>query len=268
VEERDLMVSVRDLGFARGYAVFDFLITYPSRRPFMLAKHIDRLFNSAHLIGLSMPWSKEEIGGWVTQTLTANQAEGEKQIKIMVSGGISDSLLPSSKAPTIAIIVDPRHFLPREYYEHGAGILMDKYTRDTPGAKTNNYIEGVKEAQKAQRINAIEAVYYDDHKVFEASSSNIFALIGGRLLTPKSDVLPGITRDVLMEILKIDIPVALADFKLEELLAAEEVFLTASNKEVLPITKIDGKDVGAGKVGAVTKEVMRQFKEFTLSDRW
>jgi len=267
VEEQDLMVSVRDLGFARGYAIFDFLLTYPSQRPFMLSRHIDRLFNSACLIGLYIPWSKEEVTEWVMQTLHANQ-EGEKQIKIMLSGGISNSLLPTSKLPTIAIIVDPRHYLPRDYYDLGAGIVMDKFTRNNPDAKTNNYIEGVKQAQKAQTINAIEAVYYDDRQVFEASTSNIFALIGGRLVTPKSNVLQGITRDVLLEILKLDVPIALEDFRLEELLAAEEVFLTGSNKEVLPITKIDGKDVGDGKVGIVTKEVMKQFQEFTLSDRW
>jgi len=147
VEEKDLMVSVRDLGFARGYAIFDFLVTYPSRRPFMLSKHIDRLFNSASLIGLSLPWSKEDVKGWVIQTLATNNEGGEKQVKITVSGGRSDSLLPSSKIPTIAIVVDPRHFLPGEYYEQGAGIIMDKHTRYSPGAKTNNYIEGVKEAQ-------------------------------------------------------------------------------------------------------------------------
>jgi len=270
VHEHDLMISVRDLGFARGYAIFDFLVTYPTRRPFMLSKHIDRLFNSAQLIGLSMPWSKQEIAEWVLQTLAANSEDegGEKQIKVTVSGGISDSLLPVSKDSTLAIVVDPRHFLPRELYDQGAGIIMDKYTRYSPGAKTNNYIEGVKEAQVAQRQNAIEAVYYDDHQVFEASSSNIFALIDGRLLTPKSNVLSGITREVLLDILELDVPIELADFRLEDLLAAEEVFLTGSNKEVLPITRIDGQPVGSGKVGPLTKAAMTQFQQFTQSDKW
>ena len=268
VGEKELTVSIRDLGFSRGYAVFDFFVTYPPQRPFMLSKHIERLFNSASLIGLPMPWSRDEIKAWVMQVLDANKSDDEKQIKIIISGGVSNSLLPSPGATTIAIIVDPRHYLPPDYYENGAGIIMDKHTRYVPGAKTNNYIEGVKEAQIAQKINAIEAVYYDDEQVFEGSSSNIFALINGKLLTPKSNVLPGITREVLLEILKLDVPVELADFGSGELMAATEVFLTGSNKEVLPITKIDGKDVGDGKVGAATQKAMEQFKEFTLSERW
>jgi branched-chain amino acid aminotransferase len=268
VGEKELTVSVRDLGFSRGYAVFDFFITYLSQRPFMLSKHIERLFNSANLIGLPILWSRDEIKTWVMQVLDANKSSDEKQIKIIISGGVSDSLLPLPNATTIAIVVDPRHYLPANLYEKGAGIIMDKHTRYVPGAKTNNYIEGVKEAQLAQKINAIEAVYYDDAQVFEGSSSNIFALINGKLLTPKSNVLPGITREVLLEVFKLDVAVELVDFGLAELMAATEVFLTGSNKEVLPITKIDGKNVGDGKVGVITQEAMRQFKEFTLSDRW
>jgi branched-chain amino acid aminotransferase len=268
VQEKDLKVSVRDLGFTRGYAVFDFLITYPSQRPFMLSRHIYRLFHSAHLIGLSMPWSEEAISGWVMQTLDANKDCVEKQIKIVVSGGVSDSLLPPPKEATIAIVVDPRHFFPQDYYENGAGIIMDKHTRYAPEAKSNNYIEGVKQAQVAQKTEAIEAVYCSDEQVFEGSSSNIFALIDGKLLTPRSNVLSGITRGVLLEILKLDVPVEMADFPVKQLLAAKEVFLSGSNKEILPITKIDGNYVGDGRVGNITKEVMKQFKEYTLSDRW
>ncbi len=145
---------------------------------------------------------------------------------------------------------------------------MDKHTRYAPEAKSNNYIEGVKQAQVAQKTEAIEAVYCSDEQVFEGSSSNIFALIDGKLLTPRSNVLSGITRGVLLEILKLDVPVEMADFPVKQLLAAKEVFLSGSNKEILPITKIDGNYVGDGRVGNITKEVMKQFKEYTLSDRW
>jgi branched-chain amino acid aminotransferase len=268
VEEKDLVISVRDLGFTRGYAVFDFLITYPSHRPFMLSKHIDRLFNSATMIGLSVPWTKEQIKEWVMQTLDANNDGSEKQIKIIISGGSAPALLPLPNATTIAIMVDPRNAFPAEYYEQGAGIIMDKHMRYLPSAKTNNYIEGVKQAQRAKDIGAIEAVYYDETQVFEGTSSNIFAVIDGKLLTPKTNILLGITRGVLLEILTLPIPVEVADFGLEALLLAKEVFLASSNKEVMPITKIDGNAVGDGKVGAITKEVMQQFAAFTSSHTW
>ena len=270
VEEKDIVVSVRDLGFSRGYAVFDFLITYSGHKPFMLDKHIDRLFNSAKLIGLSMPWNKEQIKKWVLKTLNANKNEKsgqEKSIRIIVSGGVSTSLLPTGK-PTIAILIGNHTPYPAELYEKGAGIITVKHSRHIAEAKTNNYIEAVKQAQIGKKFNAVETVYYSDSQVFEGSASNIFALINNKLLTPKTNILAGITRETLLKNLKLSVPIEEKNFTLEELLSADEVFLTASNKEVMPVTKINGKQVGNGKVGEITKQVMEQFKKFTLSNRW
>ena len=267
VSEEQFIISPRDVGFSRGYAVFDFLKTYPHHRPFKLKEHIDRLFNSAHLIGLKMPWSKEQVQKWVLETLKANNTDEEKFIKIFVSGGISNTMLPSEN-PTIAILIDPTVQYPKEQYEKGIGVITVKHERYNPAAKSNNYIEGVKQTQQAQTIGAVEPVYYSDTQVFEGSNSNIFAAISGKLLTPKTNILAGITRTVLMEILKLDIPLEVKDFTLDDLLHAEEAFLTGSGKEITPITSVDGKPLGNGTVGATTKEVMKQFREYTLSDLW
>jgi len=266
VKKEELVVSVCDLGFARGYAVFDFLITY-NRRPFMLAPHIDRLFHSAEMIGLSVPWTKDQVTKLVFETLDQNKDGKEKAIKIILSGGVSNSLIPATE-PTIAIVVDDRHVLPVEQYENGIGVITVKHTRYAPKAKTNNYIEGVKQAQLAKAAGAIEPVYYDDHQVFETSNSNIFALIDGKLFTPASNMLFGITRGILLDILKLDVPVEAVDFSFDQLLTATEVFVTGSNKEILPVTQIDGKPVSDGKIGLITKEVMQQYREFTISDKW
>jgi len=266
VKEEELVLPVRDLGFTRGYAVFDFLITYPTQRPFMLSRHIDRLYRSAEIVGIAIPYEKEEMSQLVLKTLSKNPT-GEKAIKILVSGGVSHTLLPSSP-PSLVIMIDPLTPLPKELYESGAGLLMVKHARYAPHAKTTNYIEGVKGVVAAKKIDAIEPVYYDDTRVFEGCASNIFALIDGTLKTPKTGILEGITRGVLLDILKLEVSVEVADFSLQELKKADEVFLTASNKEVLPISTIDGKPVGKGNVGPITKEVMKQFREFTLSQSW
>jgi branched-chain amino acid aminotransferase len=232
-----------------------------------LKEHIDRLFNSADLIGLKMPWSQEQVQKWVLETLAANNSDEEKFIKIFVSGGVSNTMLPSEK-PTIAILIDPAVQYPKEQYEKGIGVITVKHERYNPAAKSNNYIEGVKQTQQAQVIGAVEPVYYSDAQVFEGSNSNIFAVINGKLLTPKTNLLAGITRAVLLEILKLDIPIEIKDFTLDDLLRANEAFLTGSGKEITPITSIDGKPLGNGAVGAITKEVMGQFKKYTLSDLW
>lgn len=267
ISEKELVVSARDVGFSRGYAVFDFLITYPHHKPFKLALHITRLFNSASYINLRVPWTKEQVAEWVKETLGKNQSGDEKSIKMIISGGVSNTMLPGD-TPTIVIIVDPRHKYPKEISEKGIGIITVKFHRYIPEAKTNNYIEGMKQAQQAKKVGAEEPVFYDDTQIFEGSNSNIFAVIDHKLATPKSNILSGITREVLLETLKLDIPIEARDFSLDELLNAQEVFMTSSGKEIIPVTKIDGKNVGNGEVGKVTKEVMNQFREYTLSDKW
>lgn len=267
--ESQMSISARDIGLLRGYAVFDFLITYPHHRPFHLRDHIDRLYNSAGLIGLDVPFSQDTMQKWVSASLNANNTKFEKAIRIVLTGGVGpDSITPSPDNPTIIIFIDKHTPYPKEYYEKGVGIIMVKHTRYMPGAKTNNYIEGVRSTKKARSLGAIEPVYYDGTQVFEGATCNIFALIGGHLKTPKTNILPGITRKVLLERLNLAESVEVEDFNLRELLGAKEVFLTASNKEVMPVVKVDNVNVNEGKVGEVTKEVMRQFRQYTKMGDW
>jgi|SRR5579884_4383306 len=262
VEEKDLLISPRDLGYARGYAVFDFTVTY-NGHPFKLSEHIERLLKSAEMIGMESPWSNRELIDDVKKTLEANDYPEEKSIKIIISGGVSDTLVPDPKKLTLIILIDPRHKFPESDYQNGVTLLPVEFCRYSPEAKTNNYIEGVKQSIEALKVGAIEPLYYDDKQVYEGATCNIFALIDGQLLTPKSNILGGITRDTLLKILKLNVEVVERDFQMEELLNATEAFITASNKEVMPVVKIGGKLIGEGKLGEVTGEVMRQFREFT-----
>lgn len=267
--ESQMAISARDIGLLRGYAVFDFLITYPHHRPFRLWDHIGRLDNSARLIGLDVPFSPDTMRGWVLNALKVNSTEFEKAIRIVLTGGVGpDSVTQSSDNPTTIIFIDKHTPYPNEYYEKGVGIIMVNHTRYVPGAKTNNYIEGVRSTQKARSLGAIEPVYYDETQVFEGATCNIFALIGNKLKTPRTNILPGITRKVLLEKLALAEAVEVEDFNIKELLGAKEVFLTASNKEVMPVTRVDNITVGNGKVGKVTKEVMKQFREYTETGDW
>ncbi len=260
------MVPVRDLGFLRGFAVFDFLRTY-NGRPFKLVEHVDRLYNSAGLIGLRIKQSKKEVVELVGEALERNANGQEKFIKIIVSGGVSNSMIASGES-TIVIMIDNCVVYPVDNYENGVGVITVKFERYIPEAKTNNYIEGVHQSQIAKESGAVEPVYYNDQQVFEGSNSNIFALIEGKLLTPKSNILKGITRQVLLEILNLDVDVVEKDFDIEQLRSASEVFFTGSGKEVTPITKIDLGFVGDGMVGSLTREVVKQFREYTQSRRW
>ncbi|MCL5438979.1 MAG: aminotransferase class IV [Patescibacteria group bacterium] len=262
VTEDELLISPRDLGFVRGYAVADFLVTY-NHKPFKLPEHIDRLFKSAEIIGLKIPWSKTQIAGWVQETLDKNDKDSEKTIKIVLSGGISHSM-HQTEVPTLIIIVGNRIPKSSDYYEKGVKAIAVKYKRQYPEAKHTNYVEAIKQFASIKNNNIAEIIYYDDSQVFEGAGCNLFAVINNKLVTTKSNIVEGITRNVLLEILKLSIPIEIRNFTFDELFNATEVFLTGSNSEIRGVTEINGKAVGDGKVGKITKEVARQYKKYIL----
>jgi len=257
VEDQDLKVSVRDLGFSRGFAVFAFFVTY-NGRPFMAEKQVERLFKSASLINLTIPYTKEQIYQWALEALAKNNNGKEKAVRIIVSGGVSESVFSERTKPTLIIQVDERPHLPKECYENGINAMTVKYTRYTPGAKTNHYIEAAKHRDSVNQLSAIEIIYYNDDGVTEGCVSNIFAVIDGKLVTPKSNILPGVTRGILIDLMNTEE----RDFSILELRNATEIFVVSSNKEVLPVTRLDGITVGNGKVGIITKESMEQYRKF------
>ena len=261
VTEENLLISPRDLGFARGYAVSDFLVTH-NFRPFKLSGHIDRLFMSAEAIGIKIPWSKEQIAKWIQETLDKNDKNLEKTIKIFLTGGKSHFLFQTSD-PTIIIIVGEYIHQSAKYYEKGVKAKLVKYGRQFADVKTTNDVEAIRNLSKLRNSDVTEVIYYDNAQIYEGGGCNIFAVIDDKLLTPKSNILEGVTRNILLGILKLDIPVEIKDFSINDLFNASEIFLTGSSKEIRGVVRIDEKQIGDGKVGEITKEVMRQYKEYT-----
>jgi branched-chain amino acid aminotransferase len=260
VKEEDFLISPRDLGFVRGYSVAEFIVTN-NHKLFKLSEHIERLFNSANLIGLKIPWSKEQIKEWVNETLNRNDKDSEVTIKIIISGGVSRSMY-QAEIPNIVMIVSPYIRKPIEYYEKGLKAKTIQYKRPYAEAKHTHYIQGIKSLAEIKDKDVTEIIYYDDNQVFEGSGNNLFAVINNVLTTTKTNIIKGITRNTLLEILKLSIPIEVRDFTLDELYSASEIFFTGSGSQVTGIIEIDGKLVGNGLVGATTKEAARQYKEY------
>jgi branched-chain amino acid aminotransferase len=260
VGNKELLISINDLGFTRGYAVFDFLRTYKGV-PFKLDEHIARLENSAKLIGLNTDWNSDYIKHLVLETLRQNNDHLEKTIKIILSGGVTNYGLKPSGKPTTVIEIAPLPKHPSAWYKTGASMASVLFTRYLPEAKTNNYIEGIKQSQNKSEDFIL---YYSKRQVYEAVTSNIFAVINKELVTPKNNVLKGITRNVILEDFKLKVPIIEKNFTLEELKKSNEIFITSSSIEIVPITALDGRKVGDGKVGQLTKNVMRMFKDYAL----
>ncbi|MCG6907279.1 MAG: aminotransferase class IV [Desulfobacteraceae bacterium] len=261
VQAQAACLPVDDLSILRGFGVFDFLRTYGGR-PFHLKDHLARLKRSAELIGLGVGRPLGEIADIVGETLRRN-GHAEANIRIVVTGGSSpDCFLPAGR-PRLLVLVTPLTPLPETWQQDGVGIVTIPYSRYLPNAKSINYIPAIHAMQDARRQGAVEALYVKpDGRVTEFTTSNLFAVIDGRLLTPETDLLPGITRQVVLD-LDLPLPAQIGDLTLEALHGAEEVFLTSSTKEVVPVVRIDRRPVADGRPGKRTRETMARFRDYT-----
>ncbi len=263
VPSEEAVISLNDMIVLRGYGIFDFLRTY-NKRPFYLKGHIDRLERSGKLTGIELPETTERIFEIVMETLKKNDHNEESNVRLVVSGGISpDSVTPQGNGKLI-VMVTPKLALPDWWYTDGTKIITNPVERYIPGAKSTNYMAAVIALQKSKYEGAIEAIYVDrDNSMLEGTTTNLFTFIGSKLVTPENGILPGITRQVMLDILKDEFDIELRDVKKDEIDSFEEVFITASNKEVVPVIQIDDKVIGDGNVGPRVKRVLELFKKYT-----
>ena len=270
VPKNEAKISVSDLGLLRGYGVFDYIVTYKGGRPFLIKKHLKRLYNSANLIDLKIPYKSTYIEKLIIKTIDKNKNGKEKSIRIIVTGGESENAISVGKKPTIVISVNDRKKFPESLYKNGAKVITFDFNRESPQAKSLNYIQAVKANILAKNKDAIESIYVHkkNNKVFEGTTSNLFLIKNEKIITPDGETLPGITRELVMNICKKLYPTTMGEVKINELFNADELFLSASNKEVLPVVKVDNIVIGNGKPGEITKKIMAKFRKFIDEGRW
>jgi branched-chain amino acid aminotransferase len=162
--------------------------------------------------------------------------------------------------------VTPKLELPPRWYTNGAKLITVGVERFLPSAKSTCYLSAVQAVQQAKKQKAIEAVYVDRNKcILEGTTSNFFFFKKDRLVTSHRDILPGITRSVIIELAKDLYEVETRDIDRSELCQMEEAFITASNKEVIPIVKANDLQIGNGRVGEHTRKIMQLFRDYTNS---
>lgn len=247
-----------DLAILRGYGVFEFLRTYGGK-PFHLGEHLQRLRRSAALIGIKLPWKKGEIARVVGQTLRRNRFP-EANIRIIVSGGASRDFLTPEGSPRLIVTAVPLCRYPGRWYSRGVGVITVPAEPYIPEAKTLNYLSAVIAVRRAYARRAVEAISVDrEGRVLEGKTANVFAFLGGRLVTPDRKILPGVTRQLILRLVRGVFPVEVRALARSELLRAEEVFITATNKGILPVVRIDGRRIGRGVPGPRTRRVAALF---------
>jgi len=254
-------INVKDLGILRGYGIFDFLKTY-NHIPFMIDEHINRLYKSAKLISLEIPWNKDQIKKWIYMTLEKNNYS-ESQIRIVITGGATDDTMDSLGDPTIIILVEKAVVYPKEIYEKGVGLKTFPIKRIWAEAKTINYIPAVIIHKKAVKQGYYDGIYLDEkNNILEVANANIFFFIKNDLITPKNDILYGVTRKIIIDLAKNIFKVKKRQINLNDLQKMTECFFTVSSKEVVPVTKINNIKIGNGLPGKNTKLIIKLFKEF------
>jgi len=253
-------ISINDVGVLRGYSVFESLRTY-DRRTFHLDQHMIRLFRSARLIDMDIPWSAQYIAEIVRDVIARNTYQ-HAAIRLLVTGGESeDGILPSG-IPTLAVLITPLKERDMEQFAAGCKLITTKLQRNAPEAKTANYIAAVRSLKEAVRRGATDALFVNerDH-VLEATRSNFFIFRGNTLITPHRGILLGITRNVVLELARGKFPIEERPILLDELALADEAFITSSSKEITPVIQIDDRIIGDGKPGQRTYQLEQIFIE-------
>jgi branched-chain amino acid aminotransferase len=270
VRPEDAVISVFDRGFLYGDSVYEVLRTYRGV-PYLLEPHLERLSESARRIGMgAMP-----IRELSEETLATHRAAGnaDSYLRLIVTRGggkigLDPALAEGSRRIVIAQDVEEMR-PPARLYDDGCEVSLVDVRRNLraavdPAAKTGNYLNSVMALAEARKKGAYEAIMLDHRDMItEGASSNIFVVVGGVLLTPAPDVgiLKGVTRGVVLSLAgeaKIRVlEVPLTPSVLTE--SADEAFLTSSIREIVPVTKVDGRPVGSGRVGPVTQRLRGLF---------
>jgi len=256
------VIPVDDLAILRGIGVFDLLRTYDGK-PYFLDAHIDRLETSAQKIGLTLPWSHDDITTVVEQTLAKNDIP-EANIRIVVTGGPSADFMTPSGSPRLLVLVSPVPRLPDHWYTKGVKIISWEVERPIPGAKSIDYISASLALKKAAAEGGIEALYIDRNGLaLECTTSNIFVFVGDKLVTPGKGILSGVTRKVVLELAKKLFAIDLRDISRTELLAADEVFITGTSKGLVPVVQVDDEVIADGRPGHRTQQLIAAMKRHT-----
>ena len=272
LDERDAKISVFDHGLLYGDGVFEGIRAY-NGRVFKLKEHIDRLFYSAKSILLELPMSHAEIMAATVETCRRNKIR-DGYIRLVVTRGVGTlGLNPSRcKNPSLIIIADKIQLYPPELYQRGMAIVTVPTTRNlhsalNPAIKSLNYLNNILAKIEANNAGCEEAIMLNaEGFVSECTGDNLFIVKENHLMTPplSAGALYGITRRTVMELgSAAGLSVSEPSLTRYDLFNADECFLTGTGAELIPVVKIDGRVIGTGKPGAVTRKLVAEYRALT-----
>ena len=264
-------ISVNDHGFLFGDSVYEVLTTQRGK-PVFLSQHLKRLRNSAEGIALKIPYSDDRLITEINNTLQ-EAGNDESYIRIIITRGVGDiDIDPSTcENPNVIIFVTAPHIYPQINYDNGINVALVSIKRNSreslnPGIKTGNYLNNVLAKVEANQFKAEDALMLNaGGHLTECTTSNFFFVQAGRVMTPSEEcgILSGITRLTIIQLARENgVLIEEGEWPPEILQKIDEAFITGTVKKVAPVTRIDGRPVGDGTPGPVTKKLMRLYNEY------
>ena len=247
-------VSVFNPALYGAYGVYESLQIVHGK-PFALAAHLQRLAHSAAILELPLPADPATFADWIAAVLAANQA-GECTLRIFAVGP------ENGGAATAYLWPQPNPVYPAGCYTAGASVITYEGQRFLPEAKSLNNLVALLSRRRALELGAHEALLHHDGYLTEGSNSNLFAVLDGAVITPPAgQVLSGVTRDILLKLAsRCGIEIRQAPLALADLPRWRECFITSTSRHVMPVTVVDGRPVGDGQVGPLTRQLMELFE--------
>ncbi len=251
-----LSLHVSDLSILRGYGIFDFFL-FLKGQPLFLDDYLDRFYRSASLLHLESPFSRADFAEQILQLIEANGCQ-EGGIRLLLTGGYSvDGYTPAE--PNVLVLQYP---LPAQAWDTSATLklMTHQHLRELPEIKTTNYITGISLLPQLKKHGADDLLYLDGEWVRESVRSNFFLVLEGeRVVTPALKILAGVTRKQVLHLARQRYTVEEREVHVSEIAGAREAFFTSSTKGIFPVVQIDGRPVGDGNPGPVSKQLQKDF---------
>ncbi|HEY1068679.1 MAG TPA: branched-chain-amino-acid transaminase [Pirellulales bacterium] len=274
-DKADAKISVYDHGFLYGDGVFEGLRSYGGK-VFRFEEHLDRLWESAKAIWLEIPMTKREIADATYETLKRNNIV-DGYVRLVVSRGAGALGLDPNRTshPQVVIITDHISLYPEKFYKEGLEIVTASTVRNhsaalSPRIKSLNYLNNILAKIEAMQAGTVEALMLNTRgEVAECTGDNIFIVSRKKLITPPIDagILDGVTRRAVMEIAEqAGIEVREQTMVRHDVYIADEVFLTGTAAEVIPVVKIDSRVIGDGRPGPITLDLIERFHALTRAE--
>jgi len=260
-------VSVMDRGFLFGDSIYEVIPAYGGRL-FRLQHHLQRLENSLHAIHMENPLS---IAEWesLLATLVIQYPGEDQSIYLQVTRGVApsrDHAIPEEPVPTTFAITTPFPPIDPQIYEHGiSAITLDDIRWRYCNIKATTLLPNVLLRQEAKERGAMEAILVRDGLAMEGAASNLFIVDDGQIITPPKGehLLPGVTRDLVLELAaEADLAYCEMPIKAEQLDSADEIWLTSSTREIMPVTHLDDRPINNGKPGKLWQKIFNHFQAY------